>query len=125
VSLDPGPSLLLLLSQGTGAPEGPADLNFLFLIGFMVIFFWLFIIGPQRREAQEKQKLLAGLKKNDRVLTAGGFYGTIMNIKDDEVTLRVDDQNKVKLRVVKSSVAKVLGTEAEGAPDESSAGKKS
>lgn len=113
MNLSPG-LLLLLLAQDPGSPEQPADLNFLFLIGFMVLFFWLFIIGPQRREAQEKQKLLASLKKNDKVLTTGGFYGTITNIKDDEVTLRIDDRNKVTVRVVKSAIAKVLGTEAGG-----------
>ena len=116
-------SLLLAQSSG-GQAAAPTDLNFVFLIGFMVVFFWLFIIGPQRREAAEKQKLLSSLKKNDKVLTTGGFYGTITNLKDDEVTLRIDDRNKVTMRVVKSAIAKVLGTEAgEPAPDEE--GKKS
>lgn len=118
------PSFVLLLAQDGGA-GAPTDLNFIFLIGFMVLFFWLFILGPQRREAQEKQKLLASLKKNDKVLTTAGFYGKIVNIKDDEVTLLVDDQNKVKLRVLKSAVARVVGTDAgDQAPDESSSGKK-
>lgn len=125
MSFLPGPSALLVLAQDPGAGTAPPDLNFVFLIGFMVLFFWLFILGPQRKEAQEKQKLLAGLKKNDRVLTSAGFYGTITHIKDDEVTLRVDDQNKVKLRVVKTAIAKVVGTEAgDQPPDESSAEKK-
>lgn len=118
-------ALVLLLAQDGGAAGQPTDLNFIFLIGFMVIFFWLFILGPQRREAQEKQKLLSSLKKNDKVLTTAGFYGKIVNIKDDEVTLLVDDQNKVKMRVLKSAVARVVGTEAgDSPPDESSAGKK-
>lgn len=104
-----------LLAQAPPAqPGSPWDFLFPLLLG--VAFVYFFIIRPQKREQDEKQKLLASLKKNDRVLTTGGMYGTIVNIKEDEVTLRVDDQAKVKVRFAKSAIARVLGTEAEGAP---------
>lgn len=104
-------------------PGSPWDLLFPLLLG--VAFVYFFIIRPQKREQDEKQKLLASLKKNDRVLTTGGMYGTIVNIKEDEVTLRVDDQAKVKVRFAKSAIARVLGTEAEGATSSTDSEKKS
>ena len=47
--------------------------------------------------------MVAGLKKNDEVITAGGIHGTIMNVKDNSVTLKVDDN--VKVEVQKHSIA--------------------
>ncbi|MBX3472524.1 MAG: preprotein translocase subunit YajC [Planctomycetes bacterium] len=100
-----------MLAQGQAPPPDPlGGLIFPLLLG--VAFVYFFIIRPQKREQDEKQKLLASIKKNDRVITTGGMYGTIVNIKEDEVTLRVDDQAKVKVRFAKASIARVLGTEA-------------
>jgi preprotein translocase subunit YajC len=107
----------LLLAQDA-LPPGPRpggggmDIIFPLLLG--VAFVYFFIIRPQKREQEEKQQLLSALKKNDRVVTTGGMFGTIVNIKEDEVTLRVDDQAKVKIRFAKAAIAKVVGTDAEG-----------
>lgn len=108
----------LILAQNGPQAFNIGDILFPLLLG--VAFVYFFIIKPQKREQDEKQKLLASLKKNDRVLTQGGMYGTIVNIKEDEVTLRVDDQAKVKVRFAKSAIARVLGTEAEEKPSSDS-----
>lgn len=89
-------------------------MGLLFPLLLGVAFVYFLIIRPQKREQDEKLKLLTSLKKNDRVLTTGGMYGTIVNIKEDEVTLRVDDQAKVKIRFAKSAIAKVVGTDGSG-----------
>ena len=109
----------LLLAQDAPPAPGPRpssglEIVFPVLLGFAFVYF--FIIRPQKREQEEKQQLLSQLKKNDRVVTTGGMYGTIVNIKEDEVTLRVDDQAKVKIRFAKAAIAKVLGTDAEEKP---------
>lgn len=105
--------LIALLAQARPEqPGSPWDFMFPLLLG--VAFVYFLIIRPQKREQDEKQKLLTALKKNDRVLTTGGMYGTIVNIKEDEVTLRVDDQAKVKVRFAKSAIAKVVGTDGSG-----------
>jgi preprotein translocase subunit YajC len=49
--------------------------------------------------------MLAGLKKNDEIITTGGIHGTIANVKETTITLKVDDN--VKIEVSKSSVASV------------------
>jgi len=60
---------------------------------------------------RRQQELLAALKKNDRVLTTSGIYGTVANVdrEADRVLLRVDDAGNVKIAVTVASIAKVLG----------------
>ena len=77
-------------------------INLLPIILIFVIFYFL-LIKPQKKQQDEHKKMVAGLKKNDEVITAGGIHGTIMNVKDHTVTLKVDDN--VKVEVQKSSIA--------------------
>jgi len=70
------------------------------------VVMWLFMIRPQRKQQKEMEQFRNSLKKGDKVITAGGIYGTIAEVKDNErfVLLRVD--NDVKIRVDKSSLQK-------------------
>jgi len=81
---------------------------------------WLLLYKPERDRMKKQQELLAALKKNDRVLTTSGIYGTVANVDRDaeRVSLKVDDAENVKLTVTLASIAKVLGEPA----DASSAG---
>lgn len=71
----------------------------LLIIGVM----YLLVLRPQVRKQKETQKMLSELKKGDDVVTTGGILGRISGIKDDEVTLQV--QEGVRLRVLRSAVA--------------------
>jgi preprotein translocase subunit YajC len=59
--------------------------------------------------------MLGSLKKNDRVVTTSGIYGTVANVdrEADRVSLKVDDSGNVKISVTLSSIAKVLGDSPE------------
>jgi len=104
-------SAILLLATDPADP-GPRPMspleNPLVILVLMGVFIYFFLIRPQKKEQEQKQKMLAGLKKNDRVVTTGGIYGTVVNVKDNEVTLRVDDQAKVKIRFRKAAVSAVV-----------------
>jgi len=76
--------------------------NLLPIILIFVIFYFL-LIRPQKKQQDLHKKMISSLKKNDEVITAGGIHGTIMNVKDNTVTLKVDDN--VKVEVQKSSIA--------------------
>ena len=76
-------------------------LNLMPVILIFIVFYFL-LIRPQKKTQDEHKKMVAGLKKNDEVITAGGIHGTIMNVKDSTVTLKVDDN--VKVEVQKSSI---------------------
>ena len=71
------------------------------------------LIRPQRREQARRQTMLAAVKKNDRVVTAGGIYGVVTNVhrEADEVTIKVDEATNTKLRLTLSSITRVLGDE--------------
>ncbi len=81
--------------------SGNPLLNLLPVILIFVVFYFL-LIRPQKKTQDEHKKMVAGLKKNDEVITAGGIHGTIMNVKDHTVTVKVDDN--VKVEIQKSSV---------------------
>lgn len=74
------------------------------MILLMFLIMWLFMIRPQRKQQKELEKFRAELKKGDKVITAGGIYGTIAEIEERTVLLKVDGE--VKLRVDKTSIVK-------------------
>ena len=90
-------------------------------MGFMlpamiaVTVLYLILMGkPQDRGQNTKAAdMLAKLKKNDRVVTAGGILGTVVNVRSDNdyVTIRVDDSTNARMQVLASSIARVLSDE--------------
>jgi preprotein translocase subunit YajC len=70
--------------------------NFLPLIVIFVIFYYL-LIRPQKLSQREHQKMIQNLNKNDEVVTTGGLHGTIINIKDKTLILRIDENVKVEI----------------------------
>lgn len=71
----------------------------------MILIFgvmWLFMIRPQRKQQKELEKFRNELKKGDKVVTAGGIYGTVDSIDDRTVLVKVDGDTK--LRVDKSCI---------------------
>ena len=69
------------------------------LLPLIIIFvlFYLFLIMPQQKKQKERKNMLANLKKGDKIITIGGIYGTIVEIKDDELTLDLGDGIKIKV----------------------------
>lgn len=66
--------------------------TFLPLVLIFVVF-WFMLIRPQRKKDKAVKEMLNNLKAGDRICTIGGIYGTIINIKDDTVTLSVGKDN--------------------------------
>ncbi|NBT14181.1 MAG: preprotein translocase subunit YajC [Planctomycetia bacterium] len=78
---------------------------------------WFLLYKPERERMKKQQELLAALKKNDRVLTSSGIYGTVANVDRaaDKVSLKVDDAENVRLTVTLASISKVLSDTDDGA----------
>lgn len=74
------------------------------MILLMFLIMWLFMIRPQRKQQKELEKFRSELKKGDKVITAGGIYGTVAEIEERTILLKVDGD--VKLRVDKTSIVK-------------------
>lgn len=83
-------------AQGHGGqdPAGAILFQFLFLIGIFAIFYFL-IIRPQRKERERHRKFIESLKKGDKVITSGGIWGTVVEIGEKTVTLKVDANTRI------------------------------
>jgi preprotein translocase subunit YajC len=86
-------------------PFGNTQWIFLGLM-FLVMYLLLFR-GPRKKQQQHKQ-MVQSLEKNDKVRTIGGIIGTVVDIKGDEVTLKVDESNNTKMKFVSSAIGKNL-----------------
>jgi preprotein translocase subunit YajC len=100
---------------------GGSVLGMLPLFVLIGVFMWLAIIKPQKQKDQEEKQILEKLKKNDHVVTKGGLHGVVMNVKDDEVVLRIDEQQNVKVRFQKNAIAAILGEDDKAKTDEKKA----
>ncbi len=92
----------------SGAPQAqggaqPSPLMSMLPIVLIFLIFYLLLIKPQQKKQQEHQEMVKRLKKNDEVVTNGGVHGTIVNVKDNTVILRVDDNCRIEVQ--KNSVA--------------------
>ncbi|MCM8794886.1 MAG: preprotein translocase subunit YajC [Candidatus Omnitrophica bacterium] len=67
---------------------------------------YFLLIRPQQKQQQALAKMQNALKKNDQVVTIGGLHGTIVNVKETVVTLRLDDN--VRVDVDKSAIARLV-----------------
>jgi preprotein translocase subunit YajC len=84
---------------------GQGLMSFLPFVLIIAIFYFL-IIRPQNKKQKETQKMLEALKKGDKVVTIGGVYGTIQNVKEKTVVIKVDDD--VKIEFLRSAISSVL-----------------
>ncbi len=99
-----------------GKPVTPPDKNvkevspllrFAPFILIIVVMYMLMFRGPKKKQ-QEHQKMVSALAKNDRVRTIGGIFGTVLDVRDDEVILKIDESTNAKIRVSPSAIATVL-----------------
>jgi len=97
----------IALLQSPGAAATIAQVLPIVAIG--AIFYFL-VIAPASKQRKKTQSMLDSLKKGDRVITTGGIYGTIQGIEADVVQLKIADN--VKIRLLRSAVASVLGGES-------------
>jgi preprotein translocase subunit YajC len=88
--------------------------GYIFIIAILILM-WFLLIRPQRRRQLDSRRLLDSLTVGQEIVTAGGLYGTITALEDDEA--RVEIADGVEVRVAKRAIAGVL-SEDEEHPDE-------
>ena len=84
-------------------PFGSYNLIFIGLM-FVMMYFILFR-GPRKKQQQHKQ-MVQTLAKNDKVRTIGGIIGTVVDVKDDEITLKIDESNNTKIKILPSAIGR-------------------
>ena len=93
-------------AQAAGSPvTPPVVLQFLPIILIFVVFYFL-LIRPQQKKQKEHEKLITGVQKGNEVVTQSGIFGTVVNVDEKTVVLKVDDNTTIKF--LKSAVSAVI-----------------
>jgi len=98
---------LLQAAQQTGGNDSVAPnwmTFFPFILIIVIVYFMM--IRPQNKKRKETEKMLAAIKKGDKVVTIGGLHGTIQTVKESTVIIKVDDN--VKLEFLRSAISNVV-----------------
>ncbi|MCK4958772.1 MAG: preprotein translocase subunit YajC [Planctomycetes bacterium] len=100
--------------EGAAPQETPGDkpepspyLSFM-MIGLMVVVMYMLLFRGPRKKQKEQQNMVQSLQRNDRVRTIGGILGTIVDVRDDEIIVKVDESNNTKMRFAPSAISTVL-----------------
>ena len=96
--------MLFFLQAQAGQQSGGGMGSFLIMMVLIFVVLFFLMIRPQQKKQKELVKFRDSLQKGDKVVTIGGIYGTVAEIKERVVLLEVD--NNVKIRVDKSSLVK-------------------
>ena len=96
---------LLQFDFGGGAAGGQLA-TMLVTFGLIIMIFYFLVIRPQNRRQKETKAMLAQLKKGDRVQTSGGIRGVVTAVKEEAVTVKVDDATKIEF--AKPSITSIL-----------------
>ncbi len=83
----------------------------LVMFGAMFAIFYFLMIRPQQKQKQERERMLAAVKRGDRVVTTSGLHGTITGLTETTVTLRVGDQ--VKLEFDRAAIGRVVEVQSD------------
>ncbi len=104
-----------------GSPVQPGPGSLLNLIipfaGIFLIFYFL-LIRPQKKQEKARQAMLKDLKKNDKVVTIGGIQGVVANVRDSDVTLKIDESGDVRVRFSRSAISRVITKDDEDSAKE-------
>jgi preprotein translocase subunit YajC len=104
---------LRLLAEST-QPSGNPLMQLLPMILVIVVVFYFVVFRPQRKQTSDRKQMLESLRKGDKVLTIGGMIGTIVNIKDNEITVKVDESTNTRITFVRSAIDRLLSTRESG-----------
>lgn len=85
-----------------------------------MVVFWIFMIGPERKQRKKREEMLKNLSKGDEVVLTSGIYGSIVQVQDDKLTLEI--ASGVRIKTTLQSVAGLADAKAaEGKPAEAKA----
>lgn len=91
--------------QGEGQGQG-SPWNMLFIFALFMVAMYFFMIRPEQRRRKEKEEMLRQISVGDKIVTTGGIYGVVKQVKDDTVRLQIDDH--VRIELSKAAIANVI-----------------
>ena len=96
--------VLAILAQENPQPGWFRMLPWIAILGVMM----LIMILPGRQHAKKRRQMLAGMNKNDRILTRGGIIGVVVEVREHEIIVKVDESNNTRLHVAKQAIQHVF-----------------
>jgi preprotein translocase subunit YajC len=97
-------------------PQGSDPMTFLIMMAVIFAIIYFLMILPQKKKQKESQNMINNLKKGDRIVTVGGLLGTVGNVKDNTVMVKIADNTVVEFR--KTAIGSVLGDDAKAGLDD-------
>ncbi len=97
--------LAMANSAGGGGGSGSGLMTML-MFGSIFAIFYFMIIRPQKKQADERKAMIEAIKRGDKVVTSGGIFGTVKDVKADRVIVTIADN--VKVEVAKSAISGVV-----------------
>ena len=97
--------------SGGGSGTGSSLMTFL-MFGSIFAIFWFMILRPQKKQQDQRKSMLAALKRGDKIVTSGGLFATVRDVKADRVVATIGENLKVEIAL--HAVSGVVEQEEEG-----------
>ena len=98
-------------SSGGNGASGGGGMSSLIMMAVIFGIFYFIMIRPQQKKAKEHKQMVEVLKKGDRIITAGGIYGTVENLSPTTLTVKIAEG--VKIKITRGSIGTVVKGEEE------------
>lgn len=98
--------------NSVGGKQSAFNPQMIFLILMVVVIYFFIFRGPKKKQKQHKQ-MVQSLEKNTKVRTIGGIIGTIVEVRDNEVVLKIDENNNTKIKIIKGAIATTIADDIE------------
>jgi preprotein translocase subunit YajC len=102
------PTILFAMSSPGGGTEGGGASSLFSFLPLVLIFvvFWFMIIRPQKKQQDQRKTMLAAVKRGDKIITSGGLFATVKDVKADRVVATISENIKVEIAL--SAVSAVV-----------------
>lgn len=93
---------------GEATPEGSFNPMTMILIFGAVILFMMMLGGGSRKQKKKQQEMLSAMAKGDRVVSIGGIRGSVVEVREDEVVVKVDENNNTRMKFSKEAIREIV-----------------
>lgn len=96
----------VVLMAPQGGEGGGSMISTLVMFSLIILIFYFMILRPQQKRQKERQKLLEGVKKGDKITTIGGIHASVIGLEDKTVLIQIADN--VKVKIDKAAISNVI-----------------
>lgn len=104
--------------KDTPGPQNPFDTKMLLIFGAVILLFFFMNSRSRRKQEAKRKEMLSQIQRGAKVTTIGGVMGTVVDVRDEDVTVKVDESNNVKIRFARWAIRGVGEGSAVENPDQ-------